>query len=495
MSFKTFTKSKNFRIILFSVIGIAVLAAVILILSLTAPKDEDGEEDSATEETDDPALVLQPEENGEITSIQVENSHGSYAVKKQALEDESEIWVIDGVEIDTDLLDQTSIEALASALTDMTARSLVEENASDLAQYGLDEPQATVKATYENGNSFTLIIGDVVTSGSANYILVDDNPNVYSYYTTYISSFIDNTEMNLVQTTVMPSYDSNSAPVISKLTITRKDLEKPIIVEAFPEADEESDSIRVYTHTFTSPYNIYLNLDTGSELLYAMFELTADKAAFLEVNDETKAAAGIDDPFCEVDMLMEDVIYRLYIGDPIYDENGDVTAYYGLCNKVPDIIYVFSVSSLIWVTMDSDDYLSNLFLVPYIYDITDIKYKDTSCEFTITVTGTNEDNAFYIDGEEADAQQCKEFYQFLIGCRGETLYTDEQRGDLIAEFSYFYEDDRGTDTVSLYNSDEDRTVIIAVNGENIFKTKWNYQTRLLENAQALLNGEEINQYY
>ena len=499
------TKSKNFRIILFSVIGLAVLALVILLLTLTAPpsEEENEEQTGAATTTVDPALLMQPDEvSGNVRKIQVENTLGKYSVTLSENDGASE-WILDGSSIDKALLDQSGFQALAKNITNMTARSVIEENPADLSQYGLDDPQAKVTADFENG-SVTLLIGDVVTSGSANYVMIEGGNTVYSYYTYLLSDFIENDEMSFVQTVVMPSYDNEAAPDILKITVTRKDMEKPIVLEILPEVPEGSDSIQVYTHAFTSPTDIYLDLTTGTEFLYGIFGLQASKAAYLEVTDETLAATGLDDPFCEVDELVEDVIYRLYIGDAITEEVTDeasgittteVVGYYGMSNKVPGVIYIFDPSTLIWVNMKLGDYMSKMFLMPYIYDLESVSYRDDERDFTIEITGTNEENAMYMDGKEVDGDLVRAFYQFLIACRGEEMYTDEAKGDFIAEFSYNYEDGRKPDVVTLYSSTDDRKVIIAINGVNMFKTKWNYQTRLTENAQAFLDGGEIIQNY
>ena len=494
-------KSKNFQIILFSVIGLAVLGLVVLLLSVTAPSDGE-EEEATTTSTIDPALVFQPEEQGDIVSITLENTLGSFTAR--ATEQEGErLWTIDGIEIKQELLNQAMFESLAAAVTNMVARSVIEEEPSDLAQYGLDQPQATVTVNYTDG-SFKMMIGDTVTSGSANYVMINNEPTVYSYYTYEITNLMTNDWLSMISTAVMPAYDSNAAPEIKKITVQRKDLDKPIVLEKLPEVPEDSDSIQVYSYAFTSPGDVYLDLSKGTDFLYAMYGLAAQKAAYIEVTDETKAATGLDDPFCEVDMLVEDVIYRLYIGDAITVETVDeetgittaeVTGYYGICNKLPDIIYIFSVSDLVWVTMEPDAYMSALFLVPYIYDLDTVSYRDSDIDFTVTITGNNDENAMYMDGEKIDASSFRSFYQFLVSCRGEEMYTDEARGDFIAEFTYNYEDGRDPDTVTLYSSQEDRSVIISINGNNVFKTKWNYGTRLQENAQAFINGGEIVQTY
>ena len=498
-------KSKNFRILLFSVIGLAVLGLVILLLSLTAPSD--GEEDggnatSTSTSTLDPALILQPEERDDIVSIKVENSLGAFTALLTE-QDGTRLWSIEGMDIDQRLLSSSRFDSLVTAVDKMVARSVVEEAPTDLAQYGLDKPQATVTVNYTD-DSFLLKIGDTVTSGSANYVMINDDPTVYSYYTYEINILMTADWLSMINTAVTPSYDSSSAPEIKKITVSRKDLDKPIILEKLPDVPEGSDSIQVYGYSFTSPGDVYLDLNSGSEFLYAMYGLSASKAAYVGVTDELKEQTGLDDPFCEVDMLVEDVVYRLYIGNAVTEEitdgeTGEVTAevigYYGICNKVPDVIYVFGTSSLIWVTMEPDTYMSELFLVPYIYDIETVRYHDGNVDFTVTITGNNDENAMYMDGKEIDAGLFRSFYQFLVSCRGEEMYTDGARGDFIAEFTYHYEDDRGDDTVTFYSSDEDRTVIIAINGSNMFKTKWNYGTRLLENAQAFVSGGEIVQTF
>lgn len=496
------TSSKNFRIILFSVIGLIVLAAVVLILSLTAPEDEEDKETEVTTTTVDPALVMQPEDNGGIESIYVENSLGSFTVERLQTDAGEAKWAVKGMEhIDESLWIQTSFDTLAKSLDDMKARSVIEENPTDLAQYGLASPRAKAVVNYSSGSSFTLLIGDIVTSGSANYVKVEGRDTVYSYYSYSLSSVTENDAMSFINTAAMPSFDSSNAPEIKKVTVTRKDLDEPIILEALPEVPE--DSIQVYAYAFTSPYDIYLDLTEGNTYLNAMFGLTATKAVYVDPTEEQMKETGLDDPFCEVDMLAGENIYRLFIGNSVTEEVTDeatgvtsteIKGFYGISNKVKNVIYYFDADKVVWATMEPTRYMSKLFLMPYIYDLDTVTYRDVNCEFTAVVEGGAEDGKLLLNGEEANIEKFKPFYQFLVSCRGEEIYTEEERGDFIAEFSYTYDDSRDKDIVTLYGSD-DRSVIIAVNGKNIFKTRWNYQTRLLENAQAYLSGGEIIQNY
>ncbi len=504
------TRSKNFRIILFSVIGLAVLAAVVLVLTLTAPDNGGDDEQTGTETTTaDPALMLQPENKGEIESIYIENPNGSFTVKKAVNKSGEDIWTIEGYEnVKESLWVQSSFESLVDSLTEMTARSVVEEKPSDIGQYGLDAPTAKAQVNYEGGESFTLLVGGNVVSGSANYIMTSDSGSVYSYYTHSLSAVMNNDPMSYINNVTMPSFDSSDAPAIKKITVLRKDWEQPLILEELPEPESE-ESIQVYPYTFTSPYDVYLDLTNGSAFLNAMFGLTAEKAVYVDPTEDQLKETGLDDPFCEVDILAvneqaedtqeKDMVFRLFVGNPITedvtDEETGVTTnqlkgFYGMTNQVKDVIYYFSADSLVWATMEPTQYMSKLFLMPYIYDLDTVTYRDSECEFTATVEGGAETAKIIFNGEEGDLGRFQSFYQFLVSCRGEEIYTDDEKGDFIAEFSYTYDDDREKDTVTLYESD-DRKIIVAINGKNIFKTKWNYATRLLENAKAYLNGGEI----
>ncbi len=497
------TKSKNFKIILFSVIGLIVLGAVVLVLTLTAPDEGGGDSEQTAAATEDPALVLQPEKEGTISSIYVENPQGSYTVT-MVEKDKEKVYTLKGMkDLEDGLLDTSLFGTLEKNLTDMKARSVVEENPTDLAQYGLDKPQAKAVVTYENGNTFTLLVGNTVTSGAANYVMVEGKNTVYSYYTYSLNYVMTYDNMSFIGTGVIPTIAQSDAANISKITVKRKDWEEPLILEALPELPEDSTSIRVFSYTFTSPYDVYLDLNTGTDYLNALSGLTAEKAVVVNPTDEDYEKYGLKEPFCEVDELVGETIYRLYIGDAVVEEikdeeTGVVTpqtvAYYGYSNKAPHAIFRISAEKLIWTSMDVGDYMSTLFIMPYIYDVDTFTFKDADSDFTVKIDGDAEKCTFYLNGKETDGAKFRSLYQFVVSCRGEELYTDETRGELLAEYTFKYEIDKDPDTVSLYASD-DRRIIIAVNGKNIFKTKWNYRTRLSENAKAFVEGGEIIENY
>ena len=488
-------KSKNSRIVLFSLVGLVVLGAVVAVLLLTQPKNA-GDEEQTEETTVDPALVMTTYDETKISAIEITNSEGTFKIIPYDNDGTAE-WTVENLEIDHKLLDQSVFTTLVGYAASMTAKEVVEENAADLSKYGLDKPAATVSVSFSDGTSFGFNVGSTAPTGSAYYFTKAGGSTVYTYSAYKLNNFVIDNEMSFVLTSVMPTYDSETAPVVKKVTVKRTDLAEPIVLEALPEAGE--DSIQVYTHQFTSPITGYLDLNTGDAYLYALYSLTANSAAYL-MSDENKEKTGLDEPFCEVSMLVEDKIYRLFLGDAIIEKTTDeetgattstTVGYYGYTNQVPGVIYIFSAESAIWATMQPGDYMSKMFFIPYIYDLGSISYKDTKSDFTIKIEGDSDENHFFNGETEVDGDEFKKLYQFFIAAKGESFYTDEARGDLIATVTYTYKD-AGTpaDEISFYSC-EDRTVIIAINGKNCYKTKQMYSVRLQENAAAFLSGGEI----
>ena len=211
--------------------------------------------------------------------------------------------------------------------------------------------------------------------------------------------------------------------------------------------------------------------------------------------------------------------YTLTLGLPLIntvtDEEGkekkELLGFYGMSSTVPDVLYLFSADSIPASTVDPESLISRLFLMPYIYSLEKVEYSDNEGrsfvlgfetikgEATVNENGETvegeETHYHYLNGEKYDEQRIKNMYQFLISASGEEIYTDEEKGGLIATIVYNYLDkekgENGKDIVSFYESESDRKVIININGSNLFKTPRIYVTQLFSNTESFLAGEDI----
>ncbi len=72
--------------------------------------------------------------------------------------------------------DQDAITSMTSALSPMTADSVVEDKATDLSKYGLNAPSLTVTVHENSGKSDEISFGDDVPAGSLVYVRVGSDP-------------------------------------------------------------------------------------------------------------------------------------------------------------------------------------------------------------------------------------------------------------------------------------------------------------------------------
>jgi len=506
--------SKNKQIIIWSLVAVAVLAAVTAILLLTAPEKKTQEDDTDTSVISDTdtanELMLFDHKESELAEVSVTNADGTYSItpSEKTDSDGNILWTI--ADIGSAPLNNSSLSTAAGYAVSFEAKEFVEEAAdsSVLAKYGLAEPRSTVTAKLTDGTEFTFRIGDDVPSSTSSVYMTADGKTVYTCYKTHISYFLNN-KYGFVDLKAIPDYDTSSEEIL-KMTIERVDLEEPLVIEMIP-ADDDEDNVQVYAYRLTSPYYAYMDLTNAPTFLYSIFGLTASGCEVVGLDDNDREITGLNDPNCTVTVETNVRTYTLTIGngiaDETTDENGNTTKkldyFYGVSGDYPDVLYKFDTNTLEVLTIKPQSLISKLFLMPYIYSLESVTYSEPSgrtldigIETIKAQTDDEEDiHNFTLNGEPTDDQAVKNLYQYLISAAGEDLYFDEDKGDLIAEITYNYlnpdEGMNGKDVVRLYSSNTDRKVIINLNGENLFKTRQMYATQLVSNIDKFLAGEEI----
>ncbi len=490
--------SKNKQILIFSAIGLLVLGGVTAVLMLTAPKEQsEPADDTTAEEQVDERLILTEKTEADVVSIHVKNMSDEYDIIKNGEE-----WTISGIEGAEVLTD--SLNALVTNVSSMTANQVVEENASDFSKYGLTAPNSEVTVDY-GSEKFTFLVGnETPTSSSTVYFCEKGNTTVFTYKKSHLSGFSAD-RFSYVSTTAMPGYDQQAGEAVTKFTIERADLEKPIVIEQIPAPGE--DEIAVFSYELTSPYNAYVDLTNAPNFIYSLFGLTADKVAWYGMEEKDYEISGINNPNCKFTLETTLKTYTITLGnavaEEVADENGNVTTeivgFYGMSSEVPDTLFLFSADAIPAFSIQAESLISRLFLMPYIYSLESVEYSDSKGqEFTLgfeTIKAETEDGEdihnHYLNGEIHDEQQIKNMYQYLIAASGDDLYMEEEKGELLATITYNYADkNEGSDVVRFYSSD-DRKVIISVNGDNLFKTKQIYINQLYSNVESFLNGGEI----
>jgi hypothetical protein len=76
--------------------------------------------------------------------------------------------------------DQAAVSSLVGVLSSLNSERLVEDKASNLAQYGLDPPALLVEVWEKDNKLHTLRIGDNTPTGNAVYAMLEGDPRVFT---------------------------------------------------------------------------------------------------------------------------------------------------------------------------------------------------------------------------------------------------------------------------------------------------------------------------
>jgi len=81
--------------------------------------------------------------------------------------------------------DQDSVSSLVSTLSSLGSDRLIEEKATDLAQYGLNKPTMEVTITKKDGKTETVVLGDDTPTGGGEFAMKQGDPRVFT-----VASFV-----------------------------------------------------------------------------------------------------------------------------------------------------------------------------------------------------------------------------------------------------------------------------------------------------------------
>lgn len=531
--------SKTTRTVIIAAGVLLVLGAVLLVLMLTSPAGDDNSSGASTGEStgtseaadsssvsdssgtfsDSEKVVITDKEQENVLKMEVRNETGSFSFERNqrevsATDDDGNVststeyyWTspeLDGVDHN-----DSTIGSFVRCMAGLSASSMVEENAQDLEKYGLADPAAEVKVTFDDGTSADICFG-IRNPAASNYVycLTNGGSDVMqvSYYSAG-SAFYDIRDfVNLVLT---EAYDANNAKELDYLVIDRKDLDEEVRIEYMAdiaaESEKENSVITTFnTHRITSPITAELDTTKGQTFCYGLYSLTASSCEYIDPTEQEIADAGLDDPFCKVSFKYGGKARVLLLGNEIRTASSDdesseslssVTGYYAMFEG-GNIIYSISTDNAPWYTFQVQDIMSRRPISPYIYTIDTLTVTTPDGEYVFKVSGDADDHVFTCGDTVLNDSSFKSFYQHLITSMGEELYFSDEKPEPYITLNFKYREEyydtygRSEDTIEFYKSD-DRKNIVSVNGDILYKVRQIYTQRLLENLDALFNGGEI----
>lgn len=488
----------------------AVLAAVVAVLLLTAPKkaQESASENSASQAQ---SVVITEKSADSVLAISVKNERGSFTFsRKTRVYTDSEGKTANSYYWTSEELhgvgqNDSSVRSFVSGFSSLTARDVVEENTDELEKYGLKEPRATISVKFDDGAEKTLYFGITNPANLSTVYFTDGNKVMLASESVVSGAFGEVKDYaNLLITKALGDGER-----VEYITITRKDLSEPVEIRYMTELEAARDNEKyvvttLNTHRFTSPYNAEINVQKGGALCGGVCGLTMKSCAYLEASEENLAKCGLTDPFCTVKFSYGGEERTLILGDKAKriisqsttdtPELYEVTGYYAVMAGVPGI-FVISAEAAPWYSFNPADYVSARPLSPYIYGCESVEVKASGRTYKFVINGA--EKTVSIDGKAVDGELFKKLFEQLIGSVGEEVYTGESSAEPDVTVKFTYTEDYAKlygareNTLGYANAGE-RKSVVSLDGKPIFKVSAVYTERLSENIEKLLRGEDFS---
>ncbi len=482
--------------------GVVVLGGVLAALLLTGGEGE--EESSAPESSSSSSISLVSREEEDITSMEVTNQYGTYTIVPY--ENVSEVEVSDEsggttIQTTTNTLYRIAEYGDSAPLNTYTTERVLEcgfslnatrniGEVSDLAEYGLVEPQATVNVSFNDGTNFEYYLGNenagdasgryMCVAGSNNVYIVSVDDEIFEDKTTFV---------NRTLLTLSLGADEDISTAIGHLNLSGSYYPDPIDITM----NEDS------SFTMIAGHEMELDTDEYTEMVAGLPSLSADDVAYVCPTAEEIASCGLEEPTAVLEFTIRDGdTYRLKAG---LSDNG--MTYVMVDGK--DAIYLLSDATVAgWARNSAYNLRSKFVKLPMITEvesltvnvegeITEFKLSRTVDEekstedltqYTYEVTGNGK--ALTYD------DHFQKYYQSIIGIQILEETDEQPTGEPTVTLTYHYYDefDRPDDVITFYPAGT-RRYIAQTNGGTDGLVSSSYVERIGPNTEKMLNDERI----
>lgn len=454
------TKSTKNIIIIAAVI--ALLAAGIVVLNMVDfSKNTDTETNGASE-----TYTVYSAEADDLTEVSAESANGVIEAVKT-----DDGWTIKGA----DDVDGSKVYTLVSTVSSITSKNKVAENVTAFAQYGLEQPSATVVINGKDGEN-TLYIGDKSPTLGEYFIRLNDDTTVYTLY----SYKVDTIMQPLSYYRDFNRFNINIDDVTS-IKIERDDetIELKIADDIANTTNNVWELVEPYMSSANDEYidsNILAKLDmltlntlapAGGD--YGTLSPEARVTLIIEPYDNTTGKYGSE--------YTETFSVGRTEGDKTYVEyNGKV--------------YETEAQTLEFVGTPAFNLLNKLQALVDIATVKKVTVTIGSASNAIDIVHNGDDTSFRFNGAEADYKLTRSMYQAIISLAVDGEYKGETLGATFLEFDFDGVKDLG-DVKIEFKSINDLSCALVKNGKAEFTIKKNKLNEFIGLWETYVN-ETVN---
>ncbi len=385
-------------------------------------------------------------EKDEIVAMYITNPNGSFSFKK-----DEEIWICQ--EKPEIALEQAHVNSLSWDYVTLKPSRTIEEQASDLEQYGLHQPQASIRLVLKDDSEVTFLVGNEV-EGNGCYFMEEDKTTVYLM--SYVECFNILNPLNYYRKSSLFSTSEEG------------------LKEVFYQVGETSYRIkRVQQQQWemTEPYprEVYGNSFSESFITPAL------ELKIIEFYDElTPSECGFDKPSYKLQLSAEKETDVLIIGN----ENEDGICYAMWGNE--GSVFGISKDSLAFLNTSPLTFMLSYVYLPQIDTVESIVGTIQGNAFSMVLKRTDDKTEYYFNDKKVESNVWKEKFQVLL--TAEIVdFTNDAATDGEPTIAYAAKLTDGTETKIAFYPMNERNYAVTYNGKVSFVVNKNSIDTLLEN--------------
>lgn len=331
-------------------------------------------------------------------------------------------------------LKSSVVDSLASDISILTAKDIIEEGNINKAKYGLDTPKAKITAVFDDETIVLLVGGN--TKDSAYFAMLDGTDRVFTLYSTrgdsFVKEFINYRDTQILLVDGQKLLRVQVTGGINDIYLEKTDEKWVVSSPLKRDADETSVNEKIFS--VISYFNAESFIDDSSDNYAQYGLLDGAKTVYIEDSFGTKQ--------------------KFYFGK---SENGycyvRIDGKNGVFTMKDSAMSVFDVKII--------EIVDSFVFIPNINEVKSVEITTDSKKHLLEI----DDTVYKIDGVQILENKFKSVYQAVVGLRLSDFCFEKPSGSVICKVKFTLND--LSQRTFEYTDESDRQSIVCENGNAI----------------------------
>ncbi len=437
-------------------------------------------------------------EDSDIKEITVKNKNGSFNIYSKLVETEDQatgealsetFWYLKGYD-----KEMTSSDALQNIVESAISMEAIREITSRTDKdCGLEKPAVTVKVIDNDGETFTLKVGDKSPDSAGVYVKTSKEDKIY-----LIGDMLD-------ETLTFTEYDAASTETQKPITLDDKYksyIENGVVAKVdsitvsgknFPQDIEfkmnEDSELGGYVPFYVSK-PVKRNAENGSQML-ALFSQGFDVigAYSYDIKPETIKKLGLNKPDFSVSARFEDFTYT-------YKFKKQSDGNYAVVGNDSKNVKKIDAANFGFLNFTEADFYSKTIFITSIDGVKNLKIetKDGNYDFSIALKEDGDSVNKYIiecNGKTYNSSYFQDYYGFLCALQAMDFEVEKTTQKPELKMTFVYEDKAKEPTVVEYTKINATRYQYAVDGVAMGRIGSSSYNKIHKNLERLLAGKQV----